>query len=287
VSVDTRGATDRGTTTPAAPVSPAGGDVPSPPTSRSGVGWGTQALRVLVFATILGLWQFANGRWLPDYLISSPTKVAQVLWEYATGERPGMWTDARVTAQELVLGYVLGVVSGLTVGLLLGYWRAGAAVFAPLITAINGIPKIALAPIFLIWFGIGIESKIAIASMTVFFVMFYNTYMGVRTMPTNLVNVLRVMGASRSIIVRRVTLPQISVPILSGMKASVPFAMIGVIVGEFIASQNGVGHLIKSATQNFDSATVFAGIIVLMMMITLGMLAVGLVERWALHWQRD
>jgi len=286
VSVDTRTATAGDTTTAAAPVGTAGGEVPSPP-SRSGVGWGTQALRVLVFVAILAVWQFANGRWLPDYLISSPTKVAQTLWEYLTGVRPGLWTDFRVTAQELVLGYILGVGAGLAVGLLLGYWRAGAAVFNPLITAINGIPKIALAPIFLIWFGIGIESKIAIASMTVFFVMFYNTYMGVRTMPTNLVNVLRVMGASRSTIVRKVTLPQISVPVLSGMKASVPFAMIGVIVGEFIASQNGVGYLIKSATQNFDSATVFAGIVVLMLMISLGMLLVGLVERWALHWQHD
>jgi NitT/TauT family transport system permease protein len=123
--------------------------------------------------------------------------------------------------------------------------------------------------------------------MTVFFVMFYNSYMGVVNMPQELVNVLRVMGASRYVIIRRVTLPQISVPLLSGLKASVPFAMIGVIVGEFIAAQNGVGYLIKAATQNFDSATVFAGIAVLMLMMAIGMLLVGIVERRVLRWQHD
>jgi NitT/TauT family transport system permease protein len=276
---------DDTTAVPAATTS--GGESPSPRAPWSGGAWGTQALRLLLFVVILGLWQLADHRWLPDYLISSPTEVARTLWQYATGAQPGLWNDVKVTGEELVLGYILGVVGGLAIGLLLGYWRAGAAVLNPLITAINGIPKIALAPLFLIWFGIGIESKIAIASMTVFFVMFYNSYMGVITMPTNLVNVLRVMGASRSTIIRKVTLPQISVPVISGMKSSVPFAMIGVIVGEFIASQDGVGYLINTATQNFDSAAVFAGIVVLMLMIAVGMVLVGILERWALRWQRD
>jgi len=285
VSVEASAATvNDATAAPAAATS--GGESPSPPATRSGGGWGTHALRLLLFVAILGLWQLANKRWLPDYLISSPTQVATTLWQYVTGVRPGLWTDIKVTGEELILGYVLGVVGGPAIGLLLGYWRAGAAIFNPLITAINGIPKIALAPLFLIWFGIGIESKIAIASMTVFFVMFYNSYMGVTTMPTNLVNVLRVMGASRYTIIRKVTLPQIGVPVLAGMKSSVPFAMIGVIVGEFIASQNGIGFLINTASQNFDSATVFAGIVVLMLMITVGMALVGLLERRVLRWQR-
>jgi NitT/TauT family transport system permease protein len=265
----------------------AAGEMPSPPATRSGAGWRTQGSRVLVFVVVLGLWQLADNRLLPDYLISSPTSVAATLWQYLTGVQPGIWEDISVTGEELVLGYLLGVAGGIAVGLLLGYWRIGAAIFNPLITAINGIPKIALAPLFLIWFGIGVESKVAIASMTVFFVMFYNSYMGVTTMPTNLVNVLRVMGANRYTIIRKVTLPQISVPMLSGMKSSVPFAMIGVVVGEFIASQDGIGYLINNATQKFDSATVFAGIVVLMLMIGVGMLLVGLLERWALRWQRD
>lgn len=279
--------TDAATGTPArVPGSAASGEAPSP-SGRKGLGWGTQVLRLVVFALILGMWQVADGRWLPDYLISSPSKIAATLWGLLSGATPGLWTDIRVTGEELVLGYALGVVSGIAVGLLLGYWRAGAAVFNPLITAINGIPKIALAPLFLIWFGIGLQSKVAIASMTVFFVMFYNSFMGVVTMPQELVNVLRVMGAGRWVIIRKVTLPQISVPLLAGMKASVPFAMIGVIVGEFIAAQQGVGYLIKAATQNFDSATVFAGIAVLMIMMVIGMMLVALIERRVLRWQRD
>lgn len=249
--------------------------------------WGVHVLRVAVFAVILGVWELASGRWVADYLISSPSLVAATLFDYATGGDPDIVSDVLVTGQELLLGYLVGVVSGVAVGLLLGYWPAGAAVFNPLISAVNGIPKIALAPLFLIWFGIGVESKIAIASMTVFFVMFYNTYMGVSTMPTNLVDVLRVMGAGRTTIVRKVTLPQVSVPVIAGLKASVPFAMIGVVVGEFIASQNGIGYRIQSATQNFDSATVFAGIAILMVMIMAGMGAVNLLERRVLRWQRQ
>jgi NitT/TauT family transport system permease protein len=272
-----------------APVATPAGSTGESPSPRTGTdrGWRSQGLRVLVFAVILGLWQLADDRWLPDYLISSPTRVAATLWEYLTGARPGLWTDVAVTGEELLLGYLIGVVGGLVVGLLLGYWRPGAVVLNPLITAVNGIPKIALAPLFLIWFGIGLNSKIAIASMTVFFVMFYNSYLGVITMPTNLVDVLRVMGADRLTVIRKVTLPQISVPVLAGMRASVPFAMIGVIVGEFIASQDGLGYLINTASQNFDSATVFAGILVLMAMIGAGTLLVGLLERRVLRWQRD
>jgi NitT/TauT family transport system permease protein len=254
---------------------------------RKGLAWGTQVLRVAVFAVILGFWQLAGGRWIPDYMISSPSQVAVTLWHLAAGDTPGLWGDITTTAEELVVGYALGLVAGVAVGLLLGYWRAGAAVFNPLIAAINGIPKIALAPLFLIWFGIGIDSKVAIASMSVFFVMFYNCYMGVATMQQELVNVLRVMGASRWTVIRRVTLPQITVPLLAGMKASVPFAMIGVIVGEFIAAQRGVGYLIDTATQNFDSATVFAGIVVLMIMMIIGMMLIALVEKRVLRWQRD
>lgn len=271
-----------------APAEAAAPGTDAPGTARKGkTGWGTQALRVLIFAVILAVWQLVSGRWIPAYLISSPSKVVATLWDLVTGTQPGLWADLQGTSQELLFGYLIGLVAGVAVGLLLGYWKTGAAIFNPLITAINGIPKIALAPLFLIWFGIGMDSKIAIASMSVFFVMFYNCYMGVATMPTELVNVLRVMGASRWTVIRKVTLPQIAIPLLAGMKASVPFAMIGVIVGEFIAAQYGVGYLIDTATQNFDSATVFAGIAVLMVMMMIGMGIIALIERRVLRWQHD
>jgi NitT/TauT family transport system permease protein len=273
-------------TPPAAAAGAFDGQVASPRAAR-GIGWGTQLLRILVFAVILGLWQLAGGRWLPYYLISSPSDVAKTLWDLLSGSSPGLWADIETTAEELVIGYAIGVVFGIAAGVLLGYWRVGAVIFNPLITAINGIPKIALAPLFLIWFGIGIDSKVAIASMSVFFVMFYNTYMGVSTMPQELVNVLRIFGASRWTVIRKVTLPQITVPLLAGMKASVPFAMIGVIVGEFIAAERGLGYLIDTATQNFDSATVFAGIAVLMVMMIIGMMLIAAIERRVLRWQRD
>jgi NitT/TauT family transport system permease protein len=254
---------------------------------RTAANWRIHLAQLLVVAGILVVWQLVDGPILPDYLISSPSGVAVELWQLITGVEPGLWTNLAVTGQELAIGYVIGVVSGVAGGLILGYWRAGAAVIGPVITAINGIPKIALAPLFLIWFGIGVESKIAIAAMTVFFIMYYNTFMGITTMPTPLVDVVRIMGGNRSLVIRRVVLPQIAPSLLAGLKSSVPFAMIGVIVGEFIASDSGIGNYISNATQNFESAKVFAGIVLLMILILVGMWLVSLVERRVLRWQRD
>jgi NitT/TauT family transport system permease protein len=249
--------------------------------------WPIHLAQMLVVLGILVLWQLANGTVLPDYLISSPVNVAVELWRLVTGEEPGLLKDLAMTGQELVLGYLIGVIAGVAAGVLFGYWHVGAAIIGPVITAINGIPKIALAPLFLIWFGIGADSKIAIAAMTVFFIMYYNTFMGIATMPTALVDVVRVMGGSRTLIIRRVVLPQISAPLLAGLKSSVPFAMIGVIVGEFIASEDGVGNFISTATQNFEAAKVFAGIVILMVMILIGMWIVSMLEIRLLRWQRD
>jgi NitT/TauT family transport system permease protein len=254
---------------------------------RTLANWRIHLAQVLVVAGILAIWQVVDGWLLPDYLISSPAGVSVELWNLLTGVEPGLWTNLAVTGQELALGYIIGVVTGVAAGLVLGYWKAGAAVIGPVITAINGIPKIALAPLFLIWFGIGVDSKIAIAAMTVFFIMYYNTFMGITTMPTPLVDVVRIMGGNRSLVIRRVVLPQISPSLLAGLKSSVPFAMIGVIVGEFIASDSGVGNYISNATQNFESAKVFAGIVLLMILILIGMWLVSLVEHRVLRWQRD
>jgi NitT/TauT family transport system permease protein len=254
---------------------------------RTVANWRIHLAQVLVVAGILAVWQVVDGWLLPDYLISSPAGVSVELWNLLTGVEPGLWTNLAVTGQELALGYIVGVVTGVAAGLVLGYWKAGAAVIGPVITAINGIPKIALAPLFLIWFGIGVDSKIAIAAMTVFFIMYYNTFMGITTMPTPLVDVVRIMGGNRSLVIRRVVLPQISPSLLAGLKSSVPFAMIGVIVGEFIASDSGVGNYISQATQNFESAKVFAGIVLLMILILIGMWLVSLVEHRVLRWQRD
>ena len=241
--------------------------------------------RVAIVAAFLALWQYADNRWLPDFIISSPVSVGNRLVElFATGQ---VFHHVSISLQELVVGYVLGVSLGIAVGVVLGLWPAAGALFEPIIAAINGIPKIALAPLFLIWLGIGITSKVAIASMSVFFVLFYNTYLGMRTVPTNLVDALRLMGASRLTIVRKVVLPSLASPVLAGLRAGIPFAMIGVVVGEMVAADEGVGYYIRNATEMYDSAGVFAGIVILMVIILVAGAALSVLERRAMRWRSD
>lgn len=233
---------------------------------------------------LLAVWQYADNRWLPDFISSSPSRVGVRLWDLLRSLDG--WTDIWVTLQELLLGYGIGVLAGFVLGLGLGLWREAGAVFEPVLAAVNAVPKVALAPLFLIWMGIGIWSKVAIAAMTVSFVMFYSTFLGVRTVPQNLVDVLRVMGAGRWTVVRLVVVPAIVTPILAGLKTSVPFAMIGVVVGEFVAADSGVGYYIRSSTDAYDSAGLFAGIVILLAMVVAGNLVLGILQERLLAWRQ-
>lgn len=232
---------------------------------------------------VLALWQYVDGRLVPDFVISSPSHVAAKLASLvSTGK---LWPDVTISLEELGLGYGSGALAGVVIGILLGLSATAAAIFEPVLNAVNGIPKVALAPLFLLWLGIGLMSKVGIASMSVFFVVFYHTYLGMTLVPQNLVDVLRLMNAGRALIIRRVIVPSITAPIMAGLKAGVPFAMIGVVVGEFVASDSGVGFYIRRSTEQYDSAGVFAGIIVLVVIILIAGKAIGTIERRALRWR--
>jgi NitT/TauT family transport system permease protein len=233
----------------------------------------------------LGTWQFMSGRVIEDFLISNPIDVTVKLVE-VLGD-PEMHHNILVTAQELVLGWSLGSVAGATVGWFIGAVKFLGEVLEPIIIAINGIPKVALAPMFLLWFGLGIGSKVAIASMIVFFLVFNNTYAGMRNVPKPLVDVAKAMGASRAYIVRRVVLPSVSVPLFAALRAAVPMAMIGVIAAEFVSADEGLGHYSMAATQQFDSAGLFAALVIIVAMVVLGGGIIGVFQRRALAWLKD
>jgi len=245
--------------------------------------WWVPVGRLVFVAFVLAVWQFVDGRLVPDFVISSPSHVtAKLASLVATGK---LWPDVTISLEELVLGYVSGAGAGIIIGILLGLSPIAAAIFEPVISAVNGIPKVALAPLFLLWLGIGLMSKVGIASMSVFFVAFYHTYLGMTLVPQNLVDVLRLMNANRMTIIRRVIVPSITAPIMAGLRAGVPFAMIGVVVGEFVASDSGVGFYIRRSTEQYDSAGVFAGIIVLVVIILVIGAALSAIERRALRWR--
>jgi NitT/TauT family transport system permease protein len=221
-------------------------------------------IRMLTIALALGLWQVLSGPVLPQDAVSRPSSVAVALYDLLTSQAG--WQDIRTTAFEVAIGFLLGVLIGTAMGLLLGAFPTAGRVLEPLVAAVNGIPKIALAPIFLIFFGIGDWSKIAIAVTSVAFILFYNVYIGMRAVERELVEIVKVMGGRGHHVLSYVTIPSLASPFLAGLKAGGPLAILGVIAGEFIASFDGVGHVLFEDSNNLDSAGVFAGMIVLVIM---------------------
>ncbi|MFI9776785.1 ABC transporter permease [Streptomyces sp. NPDC051956] len=219
------------------------------------------ALRVLVIVVALVLWQVMSGPVVPEYAVSKPTEVYDALTKML-GSATG-WTDIRVTTVEVLAGFGLGVAAGTVMGLVLGSFPLLGRVLEPLVAALNGIPKIALAPLFLLFFGIGSWSKITIAMTGVAFVVFYNVYLGLRLRERELVEVVQVMGGRRHHVLGYVTIPTLAAPFFAALKTGGPLAILGVIGGEFIASSEGVGHELFTAAQNLDAASEFAGLIVL------------------------
>ncbi|KPI11564.1 ABC-type transporter, integral membrane subunit [Actinobacteria bacterium OK074] len=221
-------------------------------------------LRIGVIALTLVLWQVLSGPVLPEYAVSKPTDVSQALWKLL-GSSSG-WTDIRTTTIEVAAGFAIGVVLGTVMGLVLGSFPLAGRVLEPLVAAVNGIPKIALAPLFLLFFGIGPWSKITIAVTGVAFVVFYNVYLGLRLRERELVEVVQVMGGRRHHVLGYVTIPTLAAPFFAALKTGGPLAILGVIGGEFIASSEGVGHELFTSAMNLDAATEFAGLIVLVAM---------------------
>lgn len=242
--------------------------------------WGCQLLIVLF---LIGVWQLVSGRLIPTYVISSPSAVASALGTYLTSGSG--WNDIAETIKEVMLAYLFGEVAGLTIGILFGSVKFLGRVFEPLVAAANGIPHIALAPLFIIFLGIGIWSKVAIGAMICFFVMFYSAFNARKSVDRDLLSLVCLFGAQRSQQLRHVIVPSMAPAILAGLSAGIPFALIGVVVGEFIAAGSGVGNSIIAASDNFNAAGTYAGIIILLVFVLVANLVFRLIRGRALRWQ--
>jgi NitT/TauT family transport system permease protein len=224
------------------------------------------AWRVGITVVGLALWEAASGRLIKPFWISSPSAIWAQLMAWV--ENGDLWMHMEITLTETILGFVFGAVSGIAVGLALGLNKRLAAVLNPFIIAFYSLPKIALAPLFILWFGVGLLSKVVLATFVVFFLVFYNTYAGTLAVEQELVDVLRLMGATRWQVVRKVILPSVLLWIFTGMKISVPYALIGAVVGEMMASNKGLGYLIQASAGQYDTSGVFAALFVLMIIAT-------------------
>ena len=191
--------------------------------------------RTIVVVVALGLWEWGGqSGFLNKFFFSSPSDIGSHLWKWSfvSGE---LWRHVGVTLYESGIGFVFGGVAGVVLGIFFGLMPFASKVFDPLILALYSLPKIALMPLFIIWFGLGPTSKIVMAGITVFFLVFFNTVHGVRGVNVELINVLRVMGAKKSDILTKTILPSSLSEIFVGLKISLPYALVGAVAGEMMA----------------------------------------------------
>jgi len=256
-------------------------------TPRGGVpSMGTLGVTLVRFAIIIGffsLWEIASGRWIEPFLISSPSRIFTSL---ISGFREGdLLQHTWVTFEEIAIGFPIGALSGIALGYAFGRSRLLAEIFEPIIIALNGIPRTALAPLFIVWLGIGLWSKVGVVFLLTFFLNFFITYTGMRQMDQEYIDLARLMRVKGWKLTFKVIFPAISPYLFTGIRTSIPFAVIGAIVGEFVASTEGVGFFIRMSAGIFKTADVFVGIIVLMLMVIVMDKIAEIVEKRALRWQ--
>ena len=234
----------------------------------------------------LVLWEIAAWQW-PSVarLVSQPMEIARGIVEVvATGT---IWPHFDATLKEMAAGYVIGAITGVALGFLCGRIKLLGDILNPYITLFNGIPKVALAPVFVIWFGIGLMSKIAIILTMVFFVVFINTFAGLRSVNEDYVAIIRIMGASGWQVVREVFLPATLPFIIVGLRAGIPFSVIGAVVGEFIASTKGLGFFINYNQGTYDTNGIFVGVTILALLVVVLDGLLSLLERRLLKWRPE
>lgn len=238
---------------------------------------------------ILILWEWAAGpRETPgilidEFYISRPSLIGNALTRWlAEGV---LWISIYYTLQSTVLGFLIGTALGLVIGFVLGVNPVLAAVFQPFINALYSIPRLALVPLFMLWFGIGIGSKLAVVVAVVFFLVFFATFSGVKNVDQELLDKLRLMRASWWSVHWKVTLPSATTFIISGLSISLPYALVAQVTAEMLSSNRGMGYLLIRSSSQFYTPGVFAAITVLMVMGVALTWFIRLLENWLLRWK--
>ena len=240
--------------------------------------------QVLIAAAFLSLWQtlVTAGR-LDKFFFSRPSDIAQRIWTWL--QTGSIWPHLFVTLEEAALAFAFGAGAGVVCGFALARSPRLGALADPFIRVVNALPRVVLAPIFLLWFGLGIWSKVALAITLVFFVVFFNVYQGVKEVDPGILASSRVMGASRRQLLHTVYLPSALSWLFSSLHNAVGLAFVGAVVGEYLGSARGIGYLILQAEGTFDVNGVFAGIIVLTVFALLLDGMVSFIERRYMIWR--
>jgi len=238
---------------------------------------------LLLFA-VMGVWYVLTETGiLAPFFFGKPLKVFQVIWEWFSGGK--IYPHLAVTLIETILAFAVGSLLGLGVGLWLALSPVASALADPYIKALNAMPRVILAPIFAVWFGLGITSKVALGVTLVFFIVFFNVYQGVKEVSPVVLANARMLGASKRQLLRYIYLPSATAWVFSSLHTSVGMAFVGAVVGEYLGSAKGVGYLILQAEGVFDIDTVIAGIVVLTVFALLLDYLVSRIETRLLVWR--
>ncbi|MGP3690433.1 ABC transporter permease [Streptomyces sp. IBSNAI002] len=245
---------------------------------------GRVAVHAGIIVLLLGSWEFATAHgWADPFYLSRPSAVAERLTDwFGSGT---IWPHLGTTALEALLALVAGTLLGLAAGLAFARSPLLSTLLGPYVTMLNSLPRVVLAPLFLIWFGLGIWSKVAFGVTLVFFVVFFNVYQGVRDVDPVLVRHVRMLGASDAQLLRQVHLPAAMTWLFSSLHTGVGFALVGAVVGEYLGASQGVGYLISQADGVLDTTGVFAGMAVLAAVVLAVDACVQRVERRLLRWK--
>ncbi|MGA5561263.1 ABC transporter permease [Streptomyces platensis] len=244
--------------------------------------------RVLLLVGLLGLWEWLSRAAVIDaFNFSMPSKIWDQMSQWALHGTPqgSLWEQIWYTLYEALLGWVIGVIGGVVLGIALGRIRFLADVLGPYIKVLNALPRIVLAPIFLIWFGLGPASKVASAVVLVFFPVFFNAFQGAREVDRDLVANSRVLGASNRQVTLHVVIPSATSWIFTSLHVSFGFALIGAIVGEYIGATKGLGLLVAASQGTFNAAGVYAAMVILAVVALLAEGLLAFLERRLFRWK--
>jgi NitT/TauT family transport system permease protein len=246
------------------------------------------SLRILFLVVIIGGWElFTRVGLIDPFFWGRPSGIWQQIVTWVTqGTAQGpLWQQIAVTLEETILGFVIGVVLGIIFGVLLGRNRFLADVLGPYIKAANSIPRVVLGSIFVIGLGLGIQSKVALAVVLVFFIVFFNAFQGVREVDRNLLANARILGASPRRLTWAVIIPSALTWIIASLHTSFSFALVGAVVGEFLGSTQGIGLMIQTAQGTFNANGVFAAMVILAVVALLMEALVTALENRLITWR--
>ncbi|MGW1126181.1 MULTISPECIES: ABC transporter permease [unclassified Streptomyces] len=244
--------------------------------------------RAAVLVFVLGVWEwFSRAGIIDPFNFSMPSKIWDQIQQWALHGTPqgSLLEQIWYTLYEALLGWVVGVIAGVVLGIALGRVRFLADVLGPYIKILNALPRIVLAPIFLIWFGLGPASKVASAVVLVFFPVFFNAFQGAREVDRHLIDNARILGARDRQVTFQVVIPAATSWIFTSLHVSFGFALIGAIVGEYIGATKGIGLLVSASQGTFNSAGVYAAMVILAVVALLAEGLLTFLERKLFRWK--